>query len=100
MNVNPEHYVARQAYLHETGPGILENQMDNFANASFAPDLIAVMQNALEGAVSTLPHPVSSGHIKSRFFEVPMRASEIPTLCKQWHFWNLNFRLENSSSEC
>jgi hypothetical protein len=39
--------------------------MDNFANASFAPDLIAVMQNALEGAVSTLPHPVSSSHIKS-----------------------------------
>jgi hypothetical protein len=39
--------------------------MDNFANASFAPDLIAVTQSALEGAVSTLPHPVSSGHIKS-----------------------------------
>jgi len=39
--------------------------MDNFANASFAPDLIAVMQNALEGAVSTLPHPVSSSYIKS-----------------------------------
>ena len=65
MNVNPEHYVARQAYLRVTGPGILENQMDNFANASFAPDLIAAMQKALEGAVSTLPHPVSSGHIKS-----------------------------------
>ena len=45
--------------------GIFENLMDNFANASFAPDLIAVMQNALEGAVSTLPHPVSSSHIKS-----------------------------------
>jgi hypothetical protein len=39
--------------------------MDDFANASFAPDLIAVMQNALEGAVSTLPHPASSSHIKS-----------------------------------
>jgi hypothetical protein len=39
--------------------------MDNFANASFAPDVIAVMQEALEGAVSTLPHPVSSSHIKS-----------------------------------
>ena len=39
--------------------------MDNFANASFAPALIAVMRDALEGAVSTLPHPVSSGHIKS-----------------------------------
>jgi hypothetical protein len=38
--------------------------MDNFANAFFAPALIAVMQDALEGAVSTLPHPVSSGHVK------------------------------------
>jgi hypothetical protein len=44
---------------------IFENPVDNFANASFAPDLIAVMQSALEGAVSTLPHPVSSSHIKS-----------------------------------
>ena len=38
--------------------------MDNFANASFAPALIAVMRDALEGAVSTLPHPVSSSHVK------------------------------------
>jgi hypothetical protein len=45
--------------------GIIENPMDNFANASFSPDLIVVMQTALEGAVSTLPHPVSSNHIKS-----------------------------------
>jgi hypothetical protein len=39
--------------------------MDHFANASFAPDLIEAMQDALERAVSTLPHPVSSNHIKS-----------------------------------
>jgi hypothetical protein len=39
--------------------------VDNFANASFPPDLIAVMRNALEGAISTLPHPVSSGHVRS-----------------------------------
>jgi hypothetical protein len=51
--------------LYARALGILEDLMDNFANASFAPDLIAIMQNALEGAVSTLPHPVSSGHIKS-----------------------------------
>jgi hypothetical protein len=57
--------------------------MVNFANASFAPDLIAAMQNALEGAVSTLPHPVSSSHVKSiaeTILEVPTRASEIRTL--------------------
>jgi len=39
--------------------------VDNFANASFPPELIAVMQNALEGAISTLPHPVSSSHVRS-----------------------------------
>jgi hypothetical protein len=38
--------------------------VDNFANASFAPDLIAAMGNALDGAISTLPHPVSSGHVQ------------------------------------
>ena len=38
--------------------------VDNFANASFAPDLIATMGNALDGAISTLPHPVSSGHVQ------------------------------------
>jgi hypothetical protein len=37
--------------------------MDNFANASFPPELIGVMQDALEGAVATLPHPVSSHHV-------------------------------------
>jgi hypothetical protein len=41
-----------------TALGIFEepNLMDNLANASLAPDLIAAMQDALESAVSTLPH--------------------------------------------
>jgi hypothetical protein len=39
--------------------------VDNFANASFPPDLISVMQDALQGAISTLPHPVSSSHVRS-----------------------------------
>lgn len=39
--------------------------MDNFANASFHPELVKVMHAALEGAVSTLPHPVSSNHLQS-----------------------------------
>jgi hypothetical protein len=39
--------------------------MDNFANASFHPDLIKAMQYALDGAISTLPHPVNSSHLKS-----------------------------------
>jgi hypothetical protein len=39
--------------------------VDNFANASFPPDLIAIMRNALDGAISTLPHPLSSSHVRS-----------------------------------
>jgi hypothetical protein len=39
--------------------------MKDFANASFPPHLIAVMQKALDGAVATLPHPVSSAHIQA-----------------------------------
>jgi hypothetical protein len=39
--------------------------MDNFANASFPPELISTMQQALEGAVATLPHPVDSNHVRS-----------------------------------
>jgi hypothetical protein len=39
--------------------------MDNFANASFHPDLVRVMQYALEQAISTLPHPVNSNHLQS-----------------------------------
>jgi hypothetical protein len=39
--------------------------VDNFANASFSPDLIAIMRNALDGAISTLPHPVSSSNVQS-----------------------------------
>lgn len=39
--------------------------MDNFANASFPPELIAVMRDALDDAVATLPDPVSSQHVRS-----------------------------------
>jgi hypothetical protein len=39
--------------------------MKNFSNASFSPDLIKAMDEALEGAVATLPHPVSSMRVQS-----------------------------------
>ena len=34
--------------------------MKDFSNASFSPEVIQTMQQALEDAVSTLPHPASS----------------------------------------
>ena len=39
--------------------------MKDFSNAAFPPEMIAVMQKALDGAVATLPHPVSSAHVKA-----------------------------------
>jgi len=38
--------------------------MKDFSNASFYPDLIEVMDQALERAVATLPHPVSSMRVQ------------------------------------
>ena len=37
-----------------------ETAMKDFSNASFSPELIAAMDQALQGAVATLPDPVSS----------------------------------------
>ena len=39
--------------------------MKDFPNASFSPDLIGIMQKARESSVATLPHPVSSAHVRS-----------------------------------
>ena len=38
--------------------------MKDFSNASFSPDLIKAMDEALQGAVATLPHPVSSTRVQ------------------------------------
>jgi hypothetical protein len=39
--------------------------MRDFSNASFPPDIIKVMTQAMNGALSTLPHPVSSTQVQS-----------------------------------
>lgn len=39
--------------------------MDDFANASFQPELVALMDAALANAVGKLPHPVSSAHVQA-----------------------------------
>jgi hypothetical protein len=39
--------------------------MKDFSNASFSPDLIEVMDQALKRAVATLPHPVSSMRVQN-----------------------------------
>lgn len=39
--------------------------MKDFSNASFPPEMISVMKQALDGAVATLPLPVNSSHVQS-----------------------------------
>ena len=39
--------------------------MKDFSIAAFPPETISVMKKALDGAVATLPHPVSSTHVQS-----------------------------------
>lgn len=39
--------------------------MKDFSNASFSPDLIKAMDQALEGAVATLPEPVNSTRVQT-----------------------------------
>jgi hypothetical protein len=36
----------------------------DFANASFPPEAIEAMTSAMDGALATLPHPVSSTHVQ------------------------------------
>jgi hypothetical protein len=40
-------------------------RMDDFANASFQPELVTLMDTALANAVGKLPHPVSSAHVQA-----------------------------------
>jgi hypothetical protein len=40
-------------------------RVDDFANASFQPDVVALMDTALAKAVGKLPHPVSSSHVQA-----------------------------------
>jgi hypothetical protein len=39
--------------------------MKDFSNASFSPELIKAMDEALAGAIATLPHPVSSTRVQN-----------------------------------
>ena len=43
----------------------IETEMKDFSNASFPPEMIGIMQEALDASVATLPEPVSSAHVQS-----------------------------------
>jgi hypothetical protein len=54
--------VARAARLHSDRDRL---EMKDFSNASFSPEIISVMQDALDAAIASLPDPVSATHIRS-----------------------------------
>ena len=39
--------------------------MKDFSNASFPPETIGIMKDALDAAIATLSDPVSSAHVSS-----------------------------------
>jgi hypothetical protein len=49
--------------------------MKNFANASFPPEVISVMEEALDAAVASLPEPVQSTHVQC-IAEAILRAAD------------------------
>ena len=50
--------------------------MDNFANTSFHPELVSMMDIALANAVAKLPHPVRSSHVQAIAESILRSASE------------------------
>jgi hypothetical protein len=59
-----EHLPCREIALVSSRTGG-KARMKDFSNASFSPDLIEAMDQALKGAVATLPHPVSSMRVQN-----------------------------------
>jgi len=51
-------------------------EMKDFSNASFQPDMISIMQEALDAAVASLPEPVNSAHVSSIAQTILRTASE------------------------
>jgi len=49
--------------------------MKNFANASFPPEVISVMEQALDAAVASLPEPIHSTHVQC-IAEAILRAAD------------------------
>jgi hypothetical protein len=39
--------------------------MKDFANASFTPDTVDLMKQALDDTLQTLPHPIKSSHAQA-----------------------------------
>lgn len=60
---------------HWLPPLFVATVMKDFANASFPPEVISVMEQALDAAVASLPEPVHSTHVQC-LAEAILRAAD------------------------
>jgi hypothetical protein len=51
--------------------------MIEFSNASFPPETIGLMKEAMDSAVATLPHPISSANVKAIAETILRTAKEV-----------------------
>jgi hypothetical protein len=49
----------------ELVPIIRADSMKDFPNASFPPEILGIMKEALDAAIATLPDPISTAHVDS-----------------------------------
>jgi hypothetical protein len=51
--------------VHQCTMGIRIGILKDFSNASFPPETIGIMKDAMDAAVASLPDPVSSAHVQA-----------------------------------
>ena len=74
--------------------------MKDFSNASFPPELIEAMDQALQGAVATLPDPVSSARVQAIAESILRSAKEgerSPTVLQTMALMEMQLRSDSNA---
>jgi hypothetical protein len=74
--------------------------MKDFSNASFPPELIKAMDQALQGAVATLPDPVSSTRVQAIAESILRSANEgerSPTVLQTMALMEMQLRSDSNA---
>ena len=61
--------------------------MKDFSDATFVPEIVDAMAEALEASVATLPHPVSSTNV-TQLAESILRTARDPAVLQRMACWN------------
>jgi hypothetical protein len=78
-------------------------RMKDFSNASFSPGLIKATDQALEGAVATLPHPVSPTRVQNiaeNILRCAKQGESNPGHCTRWLWLKCSFDLVEIIPSC